>query len=368
MPKKRLRLKTEELRLVNEILKALSKTQDTEKLLDKILQIFYSLWGIEAGFIALKDSEKGTVRVVSAFGFLPSEIEKAVYSKGEGITGLTYKLGIPLYAGAEEILNKTGFLKRLKNKNLLLFTAPIKAGEEILGVLTLFKEKENLNKPIEKILETLSVIGSILGTFLQMRVDEKLPLDLTVEHLKRITLSGRLEGEYFFQTRSPKFKKFLALLERLKDSNINLCFYGEKGVGKATTARFLHLPSKQSQKSLVELDFRNFPKTVPEGKETLLLRHVNLAAVELQEKLLKTIEGKKVYTTTTVDLEELSYGGKFLEELKEKLCPLTLKVPGLRERKEDIPYLVLFFEEKYRTLFGLNSKISKEHILMDIKL
>ena len=360
MLKKRLRLKTEELRLVNEILKAIAKASDTQKVLDKVLQIFYSLWGIEAGFIALKDSERGTLKVVASFGFLPSEVEKAVYTKGEGITGLTYKLGIPLYATEDEILNKTGILERLKGKKLLLFSAPIKGGEEILGVLTLFKDENTLNKPVERILETLSVIGSILGTFLQLRFNENLPIDLTIEQLKKLTLSGRLEGEYFFQTRSPRFKKFLSLLDRLKNSKVNLCFVGEKGVGKATTAKFLHLLSENGSKPLEEVDFRNFPDRLPEG-DFLLLRHTNLAPLEFQREILKTIHGqKRVFTTSVEDLEKFTDEGRFLKALKEELCPITLKVPSLKERREDIPYLVLFFEEKYKNLLGLSSHISKE--------
>ena len=361
MPKKRLRLKTEELRLVNEILKALSKASDTQKALDKVLQIFYSLWGMEAGFVALKDSERGTLKVFSSFGFLPSEVEKAVYTKGEGITGLTYKLGIPLYATEDEFLNKTGILERLKGKKLLLFATPIKSGEEILGVLTLFKDENTLNKPVERVLETLSVIGSILGTFLQMRFDENLPIDLTIEQLKRLTLSGKLEGEYFFQTRSPKFKKFLSLIERLKNSKLNLCFIGDRGVGKATIAKFLHLLSENSSKPLEEIDFRNHVVSLPRGK-FLLLRHINLAPLEFQKELLKNLKGKRVFTTTLTDLENLTYEGKFLKELQEELCSLTLRVPGLKERKEDIPYIILFLEEKYKNLLGLNSHISKEVI------
>ena len=98
MLKKRVRLKTEELRLVNEILKTLTRYGELNRIFDKILQIFYSFWSIEAGFIALKESPEGRLRIHTAFGFLPSELERAIYSKGEGTTGLTYQLGIPLYA------------------------------------------------------------------------------------------------------------------------------------------------------------------------------------------------------------------------------------------------------------------------------
>ena len=371
MLKKRVRLKTEELRLVNEILKALAKAPSVEKAFERVLQIFYSLWGIDAGFIALKEGENGKLRIYTAFGLLPSEIERAIYTKGEGITGMTYKLGIPLYATEDELLNKTGLVERLKGKRVALFTAPIKAGDEILGVLALFRDEQEINQPVERILETLSVIGSILGTFIQLKADESLPFNLTYENLKKLLLSGKLEGEFLLSSRSPKFKNLLNLLDRVKNSPLPLCFFGEGGSGKATLARFLHYLSKYSDKPLEVIDFRNHPDKEEvlnpdlwNGERALLLRHINLIPVDLQKEILKRLAKKeiKLYSTTTEDLWELSYKGKFLESLRNLLCALNFRVPSLRERKEDIPNLVYFFEEKYRTLFGAKATISREVI------
>ncbi len=375
MLRKRVRLKTEELRLVNEILKVLAKYGSIDKVFEKVLQIFYSFWSIDAGFIALKD-ENGRLRVHTAFGFLPEEVERAIYSKGEGITGLTYQLGIPLYATEDKLINKTGLLKRLKGKELAFYTAPIKVGDKVVGVLGLFKEVSPRGGRVEKILETLSVVGSILGTFLELQEKNELPPNLAKELIKR--LSSRWEGEYLFTSSSKRVNDLLLMVERLKGFTSPVLFTGPPGSGKAVFARLLHSLSLP-EKPLVELDTRGLP---PERLEelfeeklkaasggSLLLRRVEFLPLPLQERLLELIQKGEIRLLATAGekLENFHREGKFLPELYEVLKLFELKVPPLSERREDIEPLFLFLVEKYRSAWGVETKVAPEvvHFLVE---
>jgi len=375
MLRKRVRLKTEELRLVNEILKVLAKYGSIDKVFEKVLQIFYSFWSIDAGFIALKD-ENGHLRVHTAFGFLPREVERAIYSKGEGITGLTYQLGIPLYATEDKLINKTGLLERLKGKQKAFYTAPIKVGDKVVGVLGLFKEVPPKGERVEKILETLSVVGSILGTFLELKERSSLPPTIAKELIKRLLL--RWEGEYLFTSSSKRVNDLLFLLERLKSFSSPVLFSGPAGSGKAAFARLLHSLSAP-EKKLEELDTRGLSterleklfgeKVKAASGGNMLLRRVEFLPLPLQERLLELIRGGelRVFATAGEKLEHFHREGRFLPGLYELLKLFEIKVPSLKGRKEDIEPLFLFLVEKYRALSGIDTKVAPEvvHFLME---
>ena len=372
MLKRRIRLRTEELRLVNEILKTLSKGEKIDKILEKVLQIFYSFWSIEAGFIAFKDERSGKLKVVASFGFLPSEVERAIYSKGEGITGLTYQLGIPLSATEDELVNKTGLVKRLKGKKLIFLTAPVKVGEQTVGVLGLFKNAEDLKEKTERLLETLSVVGSILGTFIQLREKEELPVLLSRELLKKLTLEGRLEGEYIFSLPSEAFKKVLQKVEFFKDLETPLLIKGETGVGKTAVAQLLVKLSRFSDKPLEVIDTSDLPEEelkkqfhqkVNKAKGgTLLVKRIENLPLELQYELVKHLKGEsfRLIATSAVDLFEKTFEGKFLKTLYQLLETFSFEIPPLRERKEDIPPLVGFLLTKIGSHLGVDVEISPQ--------
>jgi Nif-specific regulatory protein len=371
MLKKRVRLKTEELRLVNEILKTLTRYGELNRIFDKILQIFYSFWSIEAGFIALKESPEGRLRIHTAFGFLPSELERAIYSKGEGITGLTYQLGIPLYATEDELLNKTGLLQRLKGKKLVFFTAPIKVGDKVIGVLGLFLDEREVPYEVEKVLETLSVIGLILGTFIELKAKDELPINLTEEFLKNLSLGGELEGEYLFSLPSPAFRNILRLIDAVKNLPFPLLLVGEAGVGKSVLAKFIHLLSERKKKPFAVLDPREIPAGELEEKllsaweksrgGTLLVKHLQTLPLEVQRLLLNLAKGPtRIMATCPAEPLEFYREGKLLPSLYRSFAVLKIEVPPLRERKEDIPPLVNFIFAKYRSGWNLETKISPE--------
>lgn len=370
MLRKRVRLKTEELRLVNEILKTFVKYNDVEKVFDKILQIFYSFWSIEAGFIALRE-EGGQLKVHTAFGFLPSEVERAIYSKGEGITGLTFQLGIPLYATEDKLLNKTGLVERLKGKELAFFTAPIKVGDKTVGVLGLFKDISAETPKVEKLLETLSVVGFILGTFLGLKERNELPPAIAEELMKNLD-GGRLEGEFLFSSQHQKVKDILLLIDRLKNFETPVLFSGGDGVGKGTFARLLHETSPRRGKPFEVLETRGLPphslaerfreKLEKADGGTLLIRRVEFLPPELQQEVLRVAgEGKvRIVATAGEGLERIYAEGKFLPELYDLLKVVEIKVPPLAERKEDIDTLFRFLFNKWCNILGIETKIAPE--------
>jgi len=366
MLKRRLRLKTGELRLINEILKGFTKYRSVDKVFDHTLRVLYSFWGVEHSFVALFDGGLGELKVKNAFGFLPSEVERAIYSSGEGIVGQTFKLGIPLFATEDELLNKTGLLDRLKGKNLSLFTAPIKGGGKTLGVLAVFKEVKRANKTVEKSLETLAIIGSVLGTFVHLKEE--------FDRERRAGAEGVITeldtAKYGLVGVSEAAENLRELIKKVAETDAPVLVSGEEGTGKTLVAKIIHLNSPRREKTAAILDLRNTPRGLVERElfgegdkkgllesakdGTLIVKHVELLPLGVQKKLYETIVGGSVrlIATTDRDLSEAVRKGEFLAALYDLLSVVEVKVPPLRERMEDVPVLVKHYLKKYNKRYG----------------
>jgi DNA-binding NtrC family response regulator len=180
--------------------------------------------------------------------------------------------------------------------------------------------------------------------------------------------------------RSPQILEVLDRIRKAAPGNANVCIVGESGTGKELLARAIHDNSSRRDRPLVTLDCT----TVPEG---LMESHLFASAVEdqeglflladggtlfidevrdlspaLQTKLLRVIEARefhkatasrpiptdiRVITATSEDLRPLVAAGTFRQDLYYRVAVVTVQVPPLRERREDIQPLVDHFLEKF---------------------
>ncbi len=181
-------------------------------------------------------------------------------------------------------------------------------------------------------------------------------------------------------TRShPAMKRAVLFLENVAECDVTVLISGESGVGKEIFARSLHWRSKRKTRRFIPLNCAAVPSELLEselfGAErgaytgsvrqrfgkfelahqgTLLLDEVSEMDMALQAKLLRVIQEKEVYrvggdervqldvrlvATTNRSLREWVRLGRFREDLFYRLNVITLEVPPLRERVEDIPVL-----------------------------
>ncbi len=173
--------------------------------------------------------------------------------------------------------------------------------------------------------------------------------------------------------KTPVMLNIFKNIGRVSNNNINLLITGETGVGKERLARLIHHTGPHSDKPLLLINFNSTDKS--ELKElfetgvkngTLLLDEVGSMDLDTQLALLNLIEstnqqtaqGKKphyrIISIDRSDLIDLSEQGLFLKELLYQLKVFVFEIPPLRERREDIPYILHHLIQQLNPELGKN--------------
>jgi transcriptional regulator with PAS, ATPase and Fis domain len=181
---------------------------------------------------------------------------------------------------------------------------------------------------------------------------------------------------------SPMLRIF-KLLEKVYRTSVTVLILGESGTGKELVARYIHYNGSRSEKPLVSVNCSAFSEALLESElfghrkgaftgavesktglfeladgGTLFLDEVGDMNLEMQKKVLRVLEdgivrpiGAKetikvdvrIISATNRNLRDMVQKGEFREDLYYRLNVLTIEMPSLKERREDIPLLVDFF-------------------------
>lgn len=220
------------------------------------------------------------------------------------------------------------------------------------------------------------------------RLEEMITLKRENERLKKI-----LKGEHGFPHLigvNPAFRQLREVLKQIAPSRSTVLITGETGTGKEIAAEFIHYYSNRSDKSLVKINCGAIPETLLEAElfgyergaftgavkmkkgkiemaegGTLFLDEVGNLTSSMQVKLLRVLQSGeferlgstknfkadvRFIAATNDDLEKRIDEETFREDLYYRLNVINIQIPPLRERIEDIPFLVQHFIEKYNQL------------------
>jgi DNA-binding NtrC family response regulator len=190
-----------------------------------------------------------------------------------------------------------------------------------------------------------------------------------------------------FSSQSPAIQDLLALAERVAHSDTSLLILGETGVGKEWLARAIHAESPRRQFPFVALNCAAVPETLLESelfghekgaftgadrarrgqvemahRGTLFLDEIADMAPHLQGKLLRVLQERtiqrlggeksfqvdvRIMAATNRDLDQAMQVGEFRPDLYYRLSVVTLTIPPLRERREDIPPLAQSYLDEF---------------------
>lgn len=217
-----------------------------------------------------------------------------------------------------------------------------------------------------------------------LTIDKALNYELTLaeNEILRKTISTKYHFGFIVGDSSPMLEIY-RLVEKISKTNSTVLILGESGTGKELIARAIHKSSPRHANQFVTINCAAIPATLLESElfgyikgaftgahtnkqglfetasgGTLLLDEISSMPLDMQAKLLRTLQEKeirrvggndmipvdiRVIAASNYDLEKAVKEGKFREDLYYRLSVIPLKIPPLRERKEDIPSLISHF-------------------------
>jgi len=150
---------------------------------------------------------------------------------------------------------------------------------------------------------------------------------------------------------APAMLPVLRALERLESSGANVLILGEPGTGKGVVARSIHEASARASGPFVVVDAGGLTANVLELADggTLFLDEVGHMPLEDQAQLLlalKTAADVRVLAATRLDMAREVADGRFRPDLLHELSTAELRLPPLRERRDDVPLLARHFLDR----------------------
>lgn len=205
-----------------------------------------------------------------------------------------------------------------------------------------------------------------------------------------VRLRTELETHYSFDEivgKSRAMQRLYSLIQRATEGNITVLIQGESGTGKELVARSIHYNSQRKAGPFITINCTAIPESLIESelfghergaftgasarrigkfeqadKGTIFLDEIGDMQPNLQSKLLRVLQDRqfqrvggtmnistdiRVLTATNRDLEAAVKTGEFREDLYFRIAAFPIRIPPLRERREDIPILANHFLKKY---------------------
>ena len=354
------------------------------RVLELALDAMIRLSGAQRGFILLSHAD-GAQEVAAARNMERGRVADAASEISRRVVGAVLADGKPVRL--EDALHTAPFslaesVTRLKLLSVLC--APIRAGGRIAGALYLENRKvtgiftEETERLVAEFAETVGAALRNAEAFEDLR-------------LSRDALRAAVTREHGFEGIEGRDRGFCELLKTVATAakgDIPILIEGESGTGKELIARAVHLGSPRRDRAFVSVNCAALPHGLLESElfghtrgaftgavrdrrglfssahgGTIFLDEIGEMAPELQGALLRVLQSGeyrpvgsdeaahadvRVVAATKRSLAEEVRAGRFREDLFFRLNGVHVRVPPLRERREDIPLLIGRFLEKFK--------------------
>lgn len=286
-------------------------------------------------------------------------------------------------------------LSAIKKSDPNIYTIIITAYGTMESVIEAMRRKADdfLVKPF-KMQEMESALARA-EKFLALK-EENIKLKEELDFLKEYEIIGK----------SQALQEVLEKIKKISPFDTTCIIYGETGTGKELVARAIHYNSPRKDKAFVAINMAAMPEELVESElfgykkgaftgaysdypglfkvaegGTIFLDEISEASPRLQAKLLRVLDHKvvtplggtkeekvdvRILTATNRDLKSLVNEGKFREDLYYRLNVVSIEIPPLRERKEDIEILFNYFLNRYSKKYGKKLKV-KEEVLRSLE-
>ena len=407
--------RAQELLLMREVIRMNGKSLAPGVVLREMLHLMSELLGLNRGRVVLidpadlaRDPASVTARIAFAYGLTQAEVKRGVYALNEGITGRVLATGQATVV--QDIDAEPLFLARavkrehLPDETVAFLALPIEVNDRIVGVLACHRIRSRL-RHLNDDLALLQILATLAGQILQLQdlVQEK-TRDLQA---RNALLTHALEAaavRYGIIGHSTVLLQAIGELERVSNAKASVLLLGESGTGKELFARALHLSSQRRHAPFIKVNCAAIPDALFESelfghqrgaftgasaeragwfeqadRGTIFLDEIGDLPLAMQTKLLRTLqEGTlvrlggqreikvdvRIVVATHRDLEAEVAQGRFRRDLFYRLNVIPIRLPSLRERREDIRSLVLHFLNRANQMNQRNVYLSDAALVL----
>jgi formate hydrogenlyase transcriptional activator len=379
------------LKLLLDMTNRITSNLDLTDLLRAISTSVRQVMESDLAAISLLDSESGQFRIC-ALDFPNSNgfVREELVTSRDGLNGRAFETLKPVimnhFDPAE--FGPEGSQIIIGEGLKTICIVPLVNRGRALGVLCLARKKENSfsEHDADFLTEVAGQVTIAIENALAYREISELKDKLAQE---KLYLEEEIRSELNFEHiigSSPALKQVLDLVETVALSDSTVLLLGDTGTGKELIARAIHDHSQRKDRTFVKLNCAAIPTGLLEselfGHEkgaftgaisqkigrlelahqgTLFLDEVGDIPLEIQPKLLRALQEReferlgstqtrkvsvRLVAATNRDLEKMIAAREFRSDLYYRLNVFPIRVPPLRERREDIPLLVRFFVQK----------------------
>lgn len=377
------------------ICQAIDTALNLESALNHVLRIMSEELSMQRATVTLYDPETGQLSINASYGLTADERQRGIYRLDEGVTGRIFQTGEPFYVpdiSKEPLfLDKTG-ARKIQRGMISFIGVPIILHGDPIGVLNvdrLFDDEVEFEEDID----FLKVVSTLIGQFISL--NEKIMEREAVLKRENTSLKYQVaknsKGPYIVGE-SASMVEVQRQMRKVSPTRATVLLLGESGVGKTLIAQIIHDLSERKGHPFIKVNCASIPENLLEselfGHEkgaftgatgsrpgrfeeadsgTIFLDEIGELPIALQAKLLRVLQDKelerlgsnrtrtidvRILAATNRDLGDLVEHGQFRLDLYYRLNVFPLRVPALRERKEDITGLLNHFLHKMADDYG----------------
>ena len=381
------RLKEEELLVIRESARLLGKSLEPGLVIREMLHLISEFLGLNRGRVVLKKAGSDEFEIRYAYGLTREEMARGVYRPGDGVTGRVLQSSET--AIVQDIDSDPHYLaraverRRLPKETVSFIALPLRSDGELLGLLGVHRIRGRA-RALADDLRILEIIATLVAQILRLNSqvaeqtarleNENRELKWVLEHGAPQPATLGIVGD------SAALRHALRQVEQVAGTEATVLLLGESGTGKELFARALHLSSPRRDQAFIKVNCGAIPENLFEselfGHEkgaftgavaaragyfeqaaggTLFLDEVGELPLPMQVKLLRVLQEKslqrvggrheipidvRIVAATNLDLQQQVSAGRFRLDLYYRLNIIPIRLPALRERREDIRPLV----------------------------
>ena len=346
--------------------------------------------GFNRGTITILSPDGNDIRVEAAHDISHEQSRKITYRIGEGVTGKVMQTGKPIIV--PKVSQEPLFLNRFERWNvtkedLSFICVPISIDNDVIGTISVDRPFEE-TVPLDEEMRILSIVASMIANDLRARRQAAIGCQqLEDENLRlRHELEDKFRPENIIGN-SNAMRDVYRQIHQVANSDTTVLIRGESGTGKELVAHAIHFSSSRNNEAFIKINCAALNENLLEselfGHEkgaftgaiqarkgrleeanngTILLDEIGDFSPAIQVKLLRVLQEKefervgsnrtlktnaRIITSTNRNLEKAVDKNTFRQDLYYRINVFPILLPPLRDRKDDILLLAVFFVERY---------------------